>query len=226
MDNPRKAIILNKPKKERKNMENIPTNQTENYSGNNNIISTSPKTNPLTIVILIFLLLLVSAGSFVLGKYFTENKTEPVDETVPIAKKPVALPTTGPTADWKTYENQQFKFQIKYPADWNLKEDKTLQNIAFITTTITAPSKNSFIDIWVRSGSWSQIVKELGTKSTKITLNGITGLVEAANKGGKVYTFPSQINNQVFQIVYGESSDSPLNEITTLDQILSTFKFL
>lgn len=93
-----------------------PNVQPDNYSGNNQITPPHPKTNPLTIVFLVFLILLIAAGSFVLGKYFAENKSEPSLPPTPIVQQPTVIPTTDPTADWKTYTNNGFyKYSLKAP---------------------------------------------------------------------------------------------------------------
>lgn len=49
-------------------------------------------------------------------------------------------PTPNPTADWKTYENKQVGFNIKYPNNWNIlvKSNKT---------TISGPRSCFVIDI-------------------------------------------------------------------------------
>jgi len=80
------------------------------------IHSTHPK--PLLYFFLVIVLLLVGLGGFVLGKFYTENKTEePIDETLPIVQKPKALPSTNSTADWETYTNDKSGLSFKYPSE-------------------------------------------------------------------------------------------------------------
>ena len=178
----------------------------------------------LIVVIIIFLL----AGSSVLAyKYYQlkQQVTQTPTKTSPSSTPFPETPPANPMANWKTYTSTEFGFQIKYPDNWSIKEDKSLQGLALITVTIGAPSQNALLDIWIRNGTWSQVEGELKAKSTKTVINGIEGLAEPAGDG-KVYTFPAKKNDQIIQIVYGSSSDSSSDEIKILDQILSTFKFV
>lgn len=40
---------------------------------------------------------------------------------------------TNQTADWKTYKNEKYKFEIKYPSDWSLRE--YISGVAFFPTS-------------------------------------------------------------------------------------------
>ena len=163
----------------------------------------------------------VVGGIFAGKQLYSQRPAAVFFSPTPVARE---ISPADPIANWKNYTNTEFGFQIKYPDNWSIKEDKSLQGLALITVTIGAPSQNTLLDIWVRNGTWSQVESELKAKSTTTVINGIEGLIESADKG-KVYTFPSKKNGQIIQIVYGSSTSSPTGEIKILDQILSTFKF-
>jgi hypothetical protein len=90
-----------------------------------------PKSKFKIILLIIFLLLIVGGGVYLLGtnkiilisKYFQK----PTPTSVP--KSPT--PTPDPTANWKTYSNKEYGFEIKYPNTWSQKEFVSNPNQTF-----------------------------------------------------------------------------------------------
>ena len=227
-----------------KNMDNItnPSNQTANTPEINQTPPSHPKPNPLIVISLIVLMILIAAGSFVLGKFYTENKTEePIDETLPIAKKPISLPTTDPTTNWKTYINNQYNFDFKYPNNLILKERQVLsKNDSLVDITL------STADFAYQKNDPNPDVEE-GYKFN-VTLNNKPCEINSAEEIVKNIT----INNRFTAQIAGVKNDPLKREELALidinsrclafggiykrdlkdmwypifDQILSTFKFI
>lgn len=127
--------------------------------------------------------------------------------------------------NWKTYSNIAYNLQFTYPENWEIKENVSLQNIALVTVTISAPSGNSLFDVWVRNGTWEEAKNDLSLGNTPVTVNGIDGYVQPAATG-KIFILPSNNTTQIIQIVYGSTRDSSPEEIAILDQMLSTFSYI
>lgn len=177
--------------------------------------------------ILIILLISAAIGGYLVysgkidlpQKQNDQSSATAVDETADEAK-PLFY------ENWKTYTNQKHKFDFKYPEGWTIKEEiDPRRAFGLMSTQVSAPSKQSFIDIVVQAGTKEQIEKELGNNPTKDSMGNITVWVQETGGIGKVYSFPSIIEGQIINIVYGVVPESPKSEVQVIDQILSTFKF-
>lgn len=93
-------------------MEENPTAQVpENPQETPDKAELKPKKFSLFLGILaVFILVL----GIVIGYKFSQKPAQPTP-----APEAVATPTPDPTADWKTYTNDQYKFVFKYPNNWS-----------------------------------------------------------------------------------------------------------
>lgn len=71
-------------------------------------------------VVAVILLIGLAFGSYQLGKSQRLNTTTPI--------------TNSPTADWKTYTNQEPGFSIDYPNAWNRGDKKTADGYVVVLT--------------------------------------------------------------------------------------------
>lgn len=194
----------------------------------------APKKNSpvLVIALTIFLLAILALGGYYLYMNYLGGSNNNLNSTANPTIAPVA-PTNNPdpTADWKTFSDQESRFTFKYPSNWKQSENSVVTNL-----TPTLPSyRDSGSDYYVIStefidtdfNSWMQ---RSGTSNfTSGILNGyqthssydIPGqtpgyevLFEANNKTVGLNLFP-----------YDRSSPDP-KIIETYNQILSTFKFI
>ena len=67
--------------------------------------------------------------------------SKPVLQPTP---SPVAetTPSPDPTANWKTYKDEKYKYEFRYPNDWNLVENKFYPEMAFIKPPSTTELEN------------------------------------------------------------------------------------
>ncbi len=82
---------------------------------------------PIAIIIIVVCAVLV--GGIVVWQYYGMPEEE--DET-PEEKLP-----KDETADWKTYRNEEYGFEIKYPKDWNCAKD-------MVRSSVSSPPKMVF----------------------------------------------------------------------------------
>ena len=75
--------------------------------------------------LLILLLVVILIGAGLWGWQYWMNKTKTVTPITIVTPTVSSTPTTVSTADWKTYENKNLGFSIKYPEDSNAIELKT-----------------------------------------------------------------------------------------------------
>lgn len=75
--------------------------------------------NSLVLIMSILLIIAVAiAGLF----YFQIQKLSKELSKYQIQPSPTPTATTNPTANWKTYTNTQYKYSVKYPADYSVIE--------------------------------------------------------------------------------------------------------
>lgn len=98
-----------------------------------------PSKKPFLIIGIFLLFFLAAGGVFFLGK--TQNNQE-ITVTSPLSVYPSLIPTSDPTANWKTYTNNQYGFSISFPSDFEI--NKQADNQSFIIERIlNRPGKNS-----------------------------------------------------------------------------------
>lgn len=167
-------------------------------------------------------------GGFMLGRNSVLKELNPTTPSIP-PKDPVIFlgtPTLDQTADWKTYSNE--KYSIMYPTDFKINGTPSKLNIKnltgdfdlMITTEPTSLSLNSYID----QKTWCVDIKSSIGKS--FTLNQEKSLRFEKNLCGQsgstdIYSIHSGYAYHL-SIPTQETYD---DNLSTLDQILSTFKF-
>ncbi len=78
-------------------------------------------TSLTAILIIIFIAMLLFAGIFAYWQY--ENyKTQTA--TYNQAQNSITQNSNTQIADWKTYKNEEYEFEVQYPANWNLWENE------------------------------------------------------------------------------------------------------
>lgn len=158
--------------------------------------------------------------------------------------QPISTPTVNPTkvvdptANWKTYTNVKYRFEFKYPNQYEAKEainpnylllvnlnkkQNSVFNISIVTYTKTLDDYLN-TQYCVPNGPCLLSAKN----STALILSsGVTGkYFRPPSEGLPAQTFITKVGDLVYKITYVYQEQSiPAGLDPFLDQILSTFKF-
>jgi len=209
------------------------------------------KTNWKYILIVVVLAVLVSGGILGYMKYFIQEMT--LLTKFPELKKPEKV-IENETANWKTYRDNFFNFEIKYPSDWEYsnKDESTFAGLIFLRPILKEPlsafpPEYSLITINVSKGNLKDIESYINSqcldkiKCSEIKDMVLGGLFAKSFKSAQFYpqkfvVLQKKINDPAFKevtVAFSLRLDKAFNEIysedqknSVFDQILSTFKFL
>jgi len=88
------------------------------------------------LAIIIIILCAVLAGGITVYQYYGIPKEE--------GETPEEKVSKDETADWKTYRNGEYGYEIKYPEDWTFKEAKSIKTVTFGEEREVKPSESIF----------------------------------------------------------------------------------
>ncbi|PJB83519.1 MAG: hypothetical protein CO088_01275 [Candidatus Yonathbacteria bacterium CG_4_9_14_0_8_um_filter_46_47] len=195
------------------------------------------------IILVVVIVILVGA----IGYFVFIKKSEPIAQqstSTPTQTKtplpPTSTPTKTPaystpapkdeTANWKSYRNDQYGFELKYPEDWRTAQcgidcqgfgpQSVREDIAVGINVLNSKLDTAKKSLPVLSNSYNKIIKEEtviveGTQWTKLTIKqdiaGEIFIEHLIEKSGKTYDL-------------GVGTDE-LNIVNIYNQILSTFRF-
>ena len=144
------------------------------------------------------------------GRRFIQPISSPTPES--------AEPTANPIADWKTYNNNQYKFTFKHPKDWQVissAEETKPQEIVFAYDSDT---KDAYLER--NPGAFDQ------SQKSDVVINGVqTTRIKNKDVYAREHAIIPLTNGTL--IITG-TLDLAANQkqISVFDQILSTFKFI
>lgn len=139
---------------------------------------------------------------------------------------------TDPTADWKTYKNTDYGFEIKYPNGWSVEEDLPNKNFLVKFSEI---DNYPVLNIRFLSEDYSKVLAQEEKRLAEWSKDSPEGL----NSGEKDITF-SEVPAKEFyyfspigateQLILVKKDNLTLQvksfSNSVLDPILSTFKFI
>jgi len=180
---------------------------------------------------LTILLLIVSLGLAVSGCF--KKPVEPVNQNQNTSTNQAG---EIDTSDWKTYRNEEYGFEFKYPEGWEVKINSDEQKITIfypewrdglpeggsvMTVKITNTNLNQFIDDYNRSDMLngtplSQIIKEEGYIIGGFAATKLTG--STAIGVDRNFLFIDH-NNKVYIISFADFDQEHI-------RILSTIRFI
>jgi hypothetical protein len=181
---------------------------------------TKKSKGPILFLLLFFILILGMGGYYVYQKYLTQ-KTLPVPTPMPTAAltpKPTPVPTEDPTVGWKTYTNNTALYSFKYPSIWNLLD---LTKGAQVEIYYQPDKTKSVGELLIE-----KIDKEPSDIAKYIDKKTIGGLAAKCKSDQTVKTWCYIEVGTSSKISILITKDKNLTYNETLDQILSTFKFL
>lgn len=200
----------------------------------------------LTIFIVLFIIIVI----FGIGTYFLGAKSQPAPTPQPT---PLAVvqptPTPDPTADWKTYTNKKYNYLMKYPQNWSLEEFSETRpqfNDSYQSTVFYSPNKEYALSFGLRkAGETIKLSGRTGVSAgdfvtgTSIVIAGVSiptknlvykdKLKAVFYQSGDFFSIGNFEANADFDRVAIDDYDSRdltnSLELSTANQILSTFKF-
>lgn len=184
----------------------------------------------LIFVIVGILAAIVIAG----GAYYLGRSTSPKPSATPtvVSQTPQPTPSTTPdkTDNWKTYTNNMFGYQIKYPSESLRPDEYDPKNVCLnyantmgcpITISVSKQSMSAQL-----AGHQEELAYLIAIKDYEI--GGIKGkLIEYISKNEKKVTFVAfafQHNDYIFDVGSFMGWDTETEML--FKSIISTFKFL
>ncbi len=118
------------------------------------------------------------------------------------------------TADWKTYKNKEYGFEVKYPKDWGYEQNVFLSgsNLVFCPQKLTEVVSERIICKWKKEATKSQY---------EIGMIYLFNYASDSKPNNPDYRYLG-VNNSGYYYLYSSLNS---NE-SIVDQILSTFKFI
>ncbi len=188
------------------------------------------------------ILILLGAGAYA-GIWYWQNQQVAQEVAPTFTPRPSA--TADPTADWKTYTNTQYGFEVKYPLDW-FHVDCFSSYVGFSYLQSKLPNCETggdqpHVNIKIIQGgsmgksiSYAEgLIKDYSKTEIKISGNvtaikytGVTNSVEGPGprNGTEIIETLFSYNNNIYQVYYYGLDGKDYSQI--FDQILSTFKFI
>lgn len=135
------------------------------------------------------------------------------------------------TANWQIYKNEEYNFQIKYPNNYFIQDKWTIKK-DFGNLKISSEDKQITIEVFFnekpKSANGSPLTQLEVYSGKNINVTRIEGGYIARDKfitnDQKYYIDLYALNDNGFYWLVRATGS--LNDVTLLDQILSTFKFI
>ena len=150
---------------------------------------------------------------------------------------PIYLQPTPPlietldTSDWKTYANEEFEIEFKYPSHWILNKENNLVYapnneglMLYVNTTDKTIDNHRCMD-FVNSKTYNNLLIQ---KHIARDVENISDKCWGQGMGESIISFISKRtdNANTYKAGYTYSKDQEAKAENLLNQILSTFKFL
>lgn len=231
MDNqyPQQTLPPQQPATPPQNINPVPQPQ-QSYYGKRNWIKWG--------LIYLFIAVLIYGGIYYLAAQ--QKKSSPYSTNYPSPTISQPSPTPDETANWKTYENTKYGYQLKYPPTWQLQDNSDSDNnyISFyppqVNLALNDPGVPS-IDLQVTSRPLSSYPTENLTQGgipmitdwKTVSVNGINGIYYQVHQcAPQCYATTALPINQQKTIGLSISTVAQDQGYTNIyNQILSTFKF-
>jgi len=162
---------------------------------------------------IVIILIVFIAGGIFAWQYFGVPGEEVKDET----------------ADWKTYENEEYGFEVKYPADWMVDEKtyNTMKQLYIVSFSNQQELEGGRVEIDIQTTKASSVLdwaqEAYGSPLEEIRLKeGITGQQFKEEEG----IFTALLKDDfLYQFILKQEPRKSEIE-TTYNQMLSTFRFI
>lgn len=184
-----------------------------------------PKFNLWLITTIVLAVFLVAGGVVFAWQKSTSDKVKTdLQGQINILQNQIQQLTTIPadeTADWKTYTNTNYGFEIKYPETWSISEKNNIINL------INHSETSQKIEILISSGPPPETIRDKIIRTEEVIVDGIKATKEIFQ--GKFEDNKDDYYVRVFvaekDVFYQTDFDDTDQIMPIFDQILSTFKF-
>lgn len=176
---------------------------------------------PIATILIIIAILAIGLGYFA----FKKADSIPGDDKFIIDNQDQP-PSTSETSNWKTYHNEKYRFEFKYPSQWTILSDKDLKDINGNLRNVILNQESSPNRIVVAvyedgispENSYRNVHSITNTTSYKI------GNITATKLSG----YSGVTGNATDWVIYNLGGKSFIMTAPTslLNSILPTFKFL
>lgn len=176
----------------------------------------------LIIAVLVLAVIGISGVIYYLTQVQNKESKSPTIQNHQPETPSISVPSVSQEQQ-KNFQSAQYKFSLTYPANWDYKEnDPFVPNLAEYTVTFVSPDQNTGLDVWIRSGNWTDVEKDLlkDKNTAQTTVAGQPAILQSQGKNGKVVfvNHPSLAGKVLVFSSIGENL-----EVT--DQIQQTLKF-
>ena len=184
------------------------------------------------LLILLLIMFLISGGIYWVWQSRSVTAPSVTPEPV-VVTEPNQSETSIDTSNWKTYRNEEYGFEVKYPKDWI--PPKAFQEIGGVLTTYLRPEGHfegccQGVKVEIRNGSLEKVYKDLFLDYPKEEilsdvlehLNGIqvrrlVFLTHYGDKNEKVIAIDLKNNETVLVLRLGDGDDVANRIISTLE---------
>lgn len=160
------------------------------------------------------------------GGYLVFAPEVQVSPTIPQGGTPAPVASFEETADWQTYRNEQYGFEMRYPAFYRASEESSLKKVRFFherSAELFLPGAT----IEVMEESVDSVVQKLKNRDP-----GITRVVEEkdvviSGQSAKKLVLTTAVGfDDISYLLVKGNLTFLLNGLQSQEQILSTFKFI
>jgi hypothetical protein len=147
----------------------------------------------------------------------TETEQQAVSEPEPQATQ------EAPMANWRTYTNEEFGFEVKYPGEWRIDEDGSGSDTfpRWYKFKVSGFSEDNYLFIEINNPAFGL---PIGGPIKKDTFQVQNGIFERSFFKGFIYANASYKDDDFF--VWFGCQESVSECESTFNQILSTFRFI
>ena len=197
---------------------------------NKNFMKNSQKGFAPVILLLLIGAVIIAGGVFAYMSW-EKNKHTPNDAWLPVGK----------IADWKTYTNEKYGFEFKYPTDWSVAstikgptvslwspEHKNQMEVTDFRVNFCGTTSDCLKKLNQNNGTDAKTIKDFLVARyenyKEITVDGKKAFEWISTAADSSYTLYIESTNGIY-VISAPEQETELKVSSTVKEIISTFKF-